>query len=142
MTSKLTALSILAGLGLATAASLSGTASAAPPVAGIVGWAYSTVAGCPYIEWRLAKHPDGQVTGIAYYSDMSGTSQVTGTFSQGGQIQLTLTSVMGNGPVGTATGVKESDGAANITLTGTGCANMHMRTKPVADILTYHQSNQ
>ena len=95
------------------AASLSGTASAAPPVAGIVGWGYSTVQGCPYIEWRLAKHPDGQVTGIAYYSDMSGTSQVSGTFSDSGQIHLTLTSAMGNGPVGTVTGEKQASGAAN-----------------------------
>jgi hypothetical protein len=60
-------------------------------VAGFVGWQYSSVAGCPYMQWKLARHSNGQITGIVYYSDMSGVS------SQAGHFQITLTSEMGSG---------------------------------------------
>jgi hypothetical protein len=69
-------------------------------MAGYTGEAPSSVAGCPYLIWRLARHDNGEVTGIFYYSDMSGVSNVTGTVDQAGQFHLTLTSSMGNGPVG------------------------------------------
>ena len=49
------------------------------PVAGITGFAPSKVAGCPNINWRLARHPDGKITGIFWYSDMSGTSEAVGS---------------------------------------------------------------
>jgi hypothetical protein len=78
-------------------------ATADTPTAGYVGWTYSSVSGCPYIEWKLARHSDGSVTGIVYYSDMSGVSTANGTVG-GGHFQLALTSSMGNGPVGTVTG--------------------------------------
>ncbi len=129
-----------AALAILAVAGWSRAAPAAAPVAGMVGSGVSRVAGCPYIEWRLARHPDGQITGIVYYSDLSGTSQASGTIAQNGKIDLTLTSQMGNGPVGTVTGQRRSDGAANVTLTGPGCANMHMVVKPVQDMANYHTS--
>jgi hypothetical protein len=126
---------IVTALGLLAAGAVVGKpAAAAVPVAGYVGWDYSSVAGCPYLEWKLARHTDGTVTGIVYYSDMSGTSQANGTIDQAGHFQLTLTSAMGNGPVGTITGTKSADGAVTATLTGQGRANMHMHSNAVADI--------
>jgi len=113
---------------LATGAVISKPAVAAPPppVAGYVGQAPSSVAGCPYIAWRLARHDNGEVTGITYYSDMSGVSMVTGTVNQAGQFHLTLTSSMGNGPVATVDGTKAANGNVTGIMKGEGCANMTM----------------
>jgi hypothetical protein len=130
---------IVTALGLLAAGAVAEKpAAAAVPVAGYVGWAYSSVSGCPYLEWKLARHPDGSITGIVYYSDMSGVSTANGTINQAGQFQITLTSSMGNGPVGTVTGTKSADGAVTATMTGQGCANMHMHSNAVADINQYH----
>lgn len=123
------------------AANLAGIAAAAPPpkvLAGLVGSAPSSVAGCPYVAWRLAVHPDGKVTGLAYYADLSGVSSVTGNMNAAGKFQLQLVSEMGNGPTGTVTGHKRSDGAGDATLKGPGCANMHLIMKPVSNIEAYH----
>ncbi len=49
---------------------------------------------------------------------MSGLSEVNGSMN-GKDIKFTLKSIMGNGPVGTVTGVEEQ----GATLTGEGCAN-------------------
>jgi hypothetical protein len=113
-----------------------------PAQAGFVGSAASSVPGCPNLLWRLARNGD-KVNGIAYYSDLSGTSQVTGTVDQAGKFTLTLTSVMGNGPVGTVTGQRkaagpnQSQGAMEADMVGQGCANMHIAMKPVANLNTY-----
>jgi hypothetical protein len=133
---------IITVLGLIAGGVVAGKpAAAATPVAGYIGSAPSSVAGCPYIEWKLARHSNGEVTGIVYYSDMSGVSMANGT-AQGGQFQITLTSSMGNGPVGTVTGSRSSNGAITATLKGQGCANMHMSVNPVADLNQYHESNK
>jgi len=133
------ALALTSVLGLVAATTVVGMpATAAPPVAGFVGSANSSVAGCPYIAWRLARHENGDVTGIAYYSDMSGVSSVTGTVNQAGQFHLTLTSSMGNGPVGTVTGSRSAKGVVTAKLTGEGCANMEMHMNPVSNLNTYH----
>ena len=129
--------SFASALTLLAAGSVVGNpAAAAPPVAGFVGQAQSSVAGCPYIAWRLARHDNGDVTGIAYYSDMSGTSMVTGKVNQAGQFHLTLTSAMGKGPVATVDGTKSADGTATATMTGEGCANMQMHIVPVPNLNT------
>lgn len=87
----------------------------APHFAGMTG---SSVANCPNIAWRIGGDSAGALHGIMWYSDMSGLSEATGSIN-GKNVRLTLKSVMGNGPVGTVTGVV-GQGA---TLTGTGCAN-------------------
>lgn len=137
MTRLMTFASALTVLATGTAVSLPASA-AAPPIAGFVGEGASSVAGCPFIQWRLARHPDGQVTGIAYYSDMSGVSMVTGTVTQAGQFNLTLTSAMGQGPTGTVSGTKSRNGALNATMTGEGCANMKLHISPVANLNLSH----
>jgi hypothetical protein len=114
---KATAL-IAAGV-LASAASYT-TATAqkmayTPRYAGTTG---SSVAGCPNIAWRIGQSPSGALHGMVWYTDMSGMSQADGSMV-GKNFNMTLRSVMGNGPVGTVTGA-QGQGAR---LTGTGCAN-------------------
>jgi hypothetical protein len=120
----LNATAIIAAGIMATAASYT-TATAqvyTPRYAGMVG---SSVAGCPNIAWRIGQNAStGALHGILWYTDMSGMSSADGSMN-GRSFNLSLRSVMGNGPVGTVTGVA-GQGA---TLTGQGCANAHF--KPV-----------
>ncbi len=110
-------------------------AQAPPPGRGYVGRAASTVAGCPYIEWRLAIAANGtDVHGIAIYSDLSGLSQVTGTVNSAGQFQLEFKSFMGNGPVGTVQGTRDRHGRLVAKMTGEGCANMELDLNPTANL--------
>jgi hypothetical protein len=132
---------IITALGLLAAGVAAGKpAAAATPVAGYVGWAYSSTSDCPYIEWKLARHTDGTITGIVYYSDMSGVSMANGNIDQGGHFQIALTSSMGNGPVGTVTGTRSSSGATTATLKGQGCANAEIHMNPVANLNQYHEA--
>lgn len=127
-----------AALGLlAAGATFETPAVAAAPIAGYTGSAKSSVAGCPYIMWRLARHDNGDVTGIFYYSDMSGVSQVKGTVDKAGHFQLTLASSMGQGPVGTVTGTKRGENVTAV-MTGEGCANAKFSVKPVESLNDYH----
>jgi hypothetical protein len=107
-------------------------------MAGIVGHHASAVAGCPDVEWRLARHPDGQITGIFWYSDLSGTSQAVGQIDASGRFHTTLTSAMGQGPVGKLDGMRSSNGKIVADLVGQGCANYHLEMNPVADLYKYH----
>jgi hypothetical protein len=86
-------------------------------------------ATCPQIEWTIVPIARtasgtavGPIDGVAYYSDMSGISKVSGTISAEGKISASMTSVSGNGPQGTVAGMR---GAQNthIELIGAGCAN-------------------
>jgi hypothetical protein len=92
------------------------------------------VAGCPFLLWRLARHDDGTVTGIVYYSDLSGISMAHGNIDPSGKFHLELTSSMGDGPVGVVDGTKPAKGKATATLKGAGCANMVMELTPVDDL--------
>ena len=108
-------------------------------VAGYVGQAKSSVAGCPFILWRLARSSDGTVSGIVYYSDASGTSVATGTgLGTASGLHLELKSVQGNGPTGTVTEVKLPNGKMGAKLTGEGCANMEVQFPPQPDLNTYN----
>jgi len=95
----------------------------------------SSVAGCPSIAWRLVRDTNGNVHGLAWFTDMSGASEVKGSMSQGGQINLTLTRTQGNGPVGTVTGTRTTNTQVGTTtearLTGEGCANMVLNLQPL-----------
>jgi hypothetical protein len=104
-----------------------------PPVLTYTGQVASTVSGCPTIEWHLARHNNGDVTGIFYYSDMSGISTATGTVDNAGNIQLTVNSRTGQGPVGTVTGMRSPNGAITAKLTGNACANAELHYDPVAN---------
>lgn len=119
----------LLGLGVIAA----GPTFAATP-SGFVGNTASSVSGCPSIVWRLA-NSNGQVHGMAYYSDLSGLSSVTGTIDQDGKFDLTLAKTsIGNGPVGTVTGTRSADGEIVATLTGEGCANNKVDIKPATSL--------
>ncbi|MGH7869698.1 MAG: hypothetical protein ACREP9_19240 [Candidatus Dormibacteraceae bacterium] len=108
--------------------------AASPPTAGYVGQGASSVAGCPYLIWRLTKHADGAVTGIVYYSDLSGVSMAKGNVGKSGQFHIELTSEMGEGPVGTVDGLRPPNGKATATMKGPGCANMEIRLTPVDNL--------
>lgn len=124
-TSILLALGALSLAGLAAAPAL-----AAGPAAKYAGAAPSSVAGCPDIAWRLAKSADGSLRGIVWYDDMSGLSQASG-MSENGHFHVTLTSVMGQGPVGTVDGERAADGGGSAKLVGQGCANVNMKMQPI-----------
>jgi hypothetical protein len=117
---------LIATLAAVGAVSLSAIVSesvvAASPRPGYVGQTSSSVAGCPNIQWRLAKADDGKITGIVYYADMSGVSAAEG-MAEGGKFHITTTSTMGNGPVSTIDGTRTPQGNATATMVGAGCAN-------------------
>jgi hypothetical protein len=127
---------IASALCLSAPAALIGGCStpAAPPQAGYIGQYASSVAGCPFLIWRLAKHDDGTITGIVYYSDLSGISMAHGHIDPSGQFHLELTSAMGDGPVGVADGRQPATGKPTATLKGVGCANMKMVLDPVDEL--------
>jgi hypothetical protein len=120
-----TALTISQGFAQTTITHMSGFSGSTP----------SSVAGCPYIIWRLANDPNGRVHGIAYYSDLSGLSTVMGERNADGNFTLSLTpSSIGAGPSGTASGKVFRDGAVDVKMTGQGCANMDHTIKPVRNM--------
>jgi hypothetical protein len=135
MTSRKTAM--LLGLGvlaLTPALSRSAAAQLVSPQPGFVGMTKASVAGCPAIGWRLARHDDGTITGIAYYADASGASSVKGTYDKDGKFNLQVTSSMGKGPDGTVVGQRNPDGGLVADLKGEGCANSHLTIRGVPNI--------
>lgn len=117
MKSSTTAALMAAGV-LTITAGMAGSVVAqtyTPHYAGSTG---SSVANCPNIAWRIGKSPNDSLHGMMWYTDMSGASEVSGS-ETGGRVTFTLSSIMGNGPVGTVRG-QIGKGA---TLTGDGCAN-------------------
>jgi len=143
MSTKLVTLMSLGALALAPALIASGADAQAPAVTpGYTGSAASSVPGCPRLMWRLARN-GADVNGVTYYSDMSGLSQVKGTVDPSGHFTLTLTSVMGNGPVATVTGQRGpvphgaaagAQGALVADIKGEGCANAHISMRPVLNL--------
>ncbi|MEO8715894.1 MAG: hypothetical protein ABI369_12855 [Acetobacteraceae bacterium] len=127
-------LSIAAIAGGIIAIGIPGHSATAATPQGFTGHAQSSVPGCPYLAWRLALAADGKITGIAYYSDLSGVSMVNGKGDGAGHFTLNLTSSMGNGPVGTVNGTRSANGTVVADMTGQGCANMHLTMQPLTDI--------
>jgi hypothetical protein len=126
---------LAAGGVLALATGFGQPAHAQHAVAGYVGTADSSVAGCPWLAWRLARTESGVVTGIAYYSDASGASQVTGTMgTTPDSIHLVLKSIQGKGPEGTVAVTQSSSGKRVIKLTGEGCANAEIPLRPTPNL--------
>jgi len=90
-----------------------------------LGRSASTSKQCPMIEWNVVpvrRGVAGPVKGVVFYHDMSGISRLSGSVTADGKITSSLTSVSGNGPVGTITGTRGPD-STHIDLHGTGCAN-------------------
>lgn len=136
----LIALRVIALSGVVAAAALTigqggaqmATANGQP---GFSGSTPSSVAGCPYIVWRLARNPDGRINGIAYYSDLSGLSSVTGERDANGNFSLDVTpSSIGAGPSGKVSGKTLRHGAIEAQMIGQGCANMRATINPMANL--------
>lgn len=127
---------ICCALGLLAAGGFAGwpSAAAAPPIAGYIGQTASSVAGCPFLLWRLAKHANGSITGLVYYSDLGGISMAKGNINQSGQFHIELTSALGDGPVATIEGKKPGYGKATAVMKGAGCANAELKMSPVDNL--------
>lgn len=134
----------MSALSLLAAQAVAGGSVAAPPPPAMIytGEVPSNVAGCPYIEWRIARHQDGAVTGIFYYSDMTGISSVTGTMDDAGHFQLTLKSRTGEGPVATVLGTRSANGDVDAKMVGDGCANAQLLFQPMANWRLYNPPGQ
>ncbi len=106
---------------------------------GFSGSTPSSVSGCPYIIWRLARDPNGHIHGIAYYSDLSGLSSVTGERDANGNFTLNVEpSNIGAGPSGKVSGVSAENGEIEAKMVGQGCANMtKMIIRPMEDLNIY-----
>jgi hypothetical protein len=106
---------------------------------GFSGATPSSVAGCPYIVWRLARDRNGHVHGIAYYSDLTGTSSVTGKRDANGHFTLDVEPTnIGAGPSGKVTGVSTNNGQIEGQMVGQGCANVtKMIFRPMDDLNTF-----
>lgn len=107
------------GLGLSVAAG----AHAQQATGYAAGHSAPMAPGCPSIEWRVLPitAAPANINGVAYFSDMSGISQVKGTVAADGTISVTVTSVSGNGPAGTLTG-KRTAKTTHVDFTGQGCS--------------------
>ena len=135
MTSRKTAMLLsLGALVLAPVLSRSPAAQVVSPQPGFVSMTKASVAGCPNIGWRLARHDDGTITGISYYADASGVSSVKGTYNQDGKFDLQVASTMGKGPVGTVVGQRKPDGGLVADLKGDGCANSQLTIQGVPNL--------
>ncbi len=127
---KLISLGLLTSGMVAIAAMTTPLASASSPVKYYKEYTASSNPSCPYIVWHAAES-NGHFNGVAYYSDLSGYSFLTGTIDVNGKIHVELKKTdFGNGPVGTVTGVKRQDGTISIKITGEGCANGTAVIKP------------
>lgn len=90
---------------------------------------------CPMVTWVI--HPvgnpeSGDLSGVVWFTDMSGVSLARGMMDKAGQFSLALSSVSGSGPTGTVTGVRAQNGALTADLNGPGCSQPHVRMTRVA----------
>lgn len=121
------------------ASCLAMAASALPAVAqegdgGHYFGANTGASGCPSLTWsvkRVGPAASGALAGVAWYEDMSGISVGRGNITQDGKFTFTLTSVQGNGPTGTASGVSVG-GNLQADLDGPGCSKLQVRMRPMS----------
>lgn len=88
------------------------------------GVSKGTPANCPTTEWHIKPLPPtgaATITGVAYFSDMSGISKIQGTRTADGKISGTVTSVSGTGPAGRFTGLHTAT-MTHVELAGAGCS--------------------
>jgi len=89
--------------------------------------------GCPVTEWHIKPVPQTgavTITGVAYFSDMSGISRIQGTRTAEGAISGSVTSVWGSGPSGNFTG-KRSGNMVHVELNGPGCSTHTVDIHPM-----------
>ena len=124
---------LLAGFSMSP---LMGRSAQAQPAAtpGFVANIESSVPGCPGTHWRLSRNGN-DISGIAFFNDASGASEVKGTADQSGAFNIQVTSTMGKGPSGTVTGARDQiTGGIIADFKGEGCSNGHFVLEGVPDI--------
>ncbi len=130
----------LAGLtALALGASLGGISAARADEGPFATMAFEGMARanpqCPMVTWVI--HPvgnpaSGGLSGVVWYTDMSGISLARGMMDKSGKFSLALSAVSGSGPTGTVTGTRASSGALTADLDGPGCSKLHVRMMPTS----------
>ena len=76
--------------------------------------------GCPSVVLHILRNAT-QISGVAFYADGSGVSQVQGAMGPNNTFAWHQTSISGNGPPGDVTGTLEPNGALKVQLVGTTC---------------------
>ena len=71
---------------------------------------------CPSANWTRVRQYEpnavsGTLSGVVFYDNGSGVSRMIGLSKPDGTFILDLTSINGNGPVGTVTGTRKADGS-------------------------------
>jgi hypothetical protein len=90
--------------------------------------------GCPATEWHIKPVPPTgavAITGVAYFSDMTGISLIKGMRTAEGAISGTVTSVSGKGPSGKFTGQRTGN-MVHVELKGPGCSSHTVDIHPMA----------
>jgi hypothetical protein len=120
---KLIASTVIVGAALISFGSSVLAQSEAPSYMG--GLSSGGAAGCPTTEWHIKPVPPTgavTITGVAYFSDMSGISVISGTRTAAGTISGTVTSISGKGPSGKFTG-QRTPTSVHVDLDGPGCSH-------------------
>jgi hypothetical protein len=81
--------------------------------------------GCPGLNWHIDRSDNGDQTmalsGPIWYDGSAGMSFAHGTSQANGSFVLTVTQATANGPTGTITGQRMSDGSIQATAAGSHC---------------------
>jgi hypothetical protein len=90
-------------------------------------------AGCPGLNWHINRVTNADqtiaMTGPIWYDGGSGVSFAQGTGQANGTFVLSVNKSTGNGPTGTITGQRMSDGSVQATAAGSPCfaGTYHLR---------------
>ncbi len=89
---------------------------------------------CPALTWAI--HPvgapeNGGLSGVLWYTDMSGVSLARGMMGKDGKFTLDVAPISGSGPTGTVSGTRQPNGALMADLNGPGCAKLHISMTPM-----------
>jgi hypothetical protein len=80
------------------------------------------VSSCPPVQWHFVHTSPTDITGTAFYNDLSGVSTFKGKLDSSGKLHGTLTSIHGQGPEGTVDGAKHGDGSMDLEVNGGNCS--------------------
>ncbi len=88
------------------------------------------VSGCPPVQWHFVHTSPTDITGTAFFNDLSGVSTFKGTLDSSGKLHGKLTSISGKGPEGVVDGAKHGDGSMDLEVNGGNCSKglVHVTT--------------
>jgi hypothetical protein len=122
-TSRLALTMFAAAALIATAITAMAQESGGPP-SFMGGVGKGTGPSCPMTEWHIKPVPPTgavAITGVAWFSDMSGISKIQGHRTSYGEIAGALISISGTGPTGPFVGQRTATGV-HVELQGAGCS--------------------